>query len=961
MMRELIALQLDYIFFLYGLSFILLAVVTFALHRIDKDRLPWHWLVFFGLTHGLNEWLDMLALSLGDPPFFLVSRLVVLAVSFLCLLEFFRRGLDKLQGITLSPYTTLLLSAISLWGLFYGLNGLFISFRYTLGFIGTLGTAYIIRLYCRKYYPHNVPLSFAAYSLVLYGVFTGLIVPKADFYPPVLLNQDMLLQLTMGLPVQLFRGMLAVIVSISIWIFYLARRKESPQFYLYQEKYYGKIIAGLLIFTVITGWMLTDYIGRQKEGILKESLLSRVQVAAAALDPSTVKKLKWNDSDLTSPDYQYLKEKLIRFQKAAPDSRFVCLMGYQDHRTYVLADSEPPESPDYSPPGQYYEEASEGYIHLLGSGKQGIIGPLDDRWGSWITGACPLTKFGGRIIYLVFDFDALFWHSEVRQSRLIPIAITLMISLLILTFFVMYQHSIDIREALATSEKTLRHVFDHVHDAIIVHDGDGHIIDANDRTLNLYGLSRDEINRLSGVHDLFSPVNFPDSHRAIWAKVLEGESFFLEWHAHRPHDGVEFPVEIFLCRMDLSGKPVIVATIRDLTAYKHAEEQRHILQEKFLQAQKMESVGRLAGGVAHDFNNLLAVILGYAEMTLEFITPPGAPHRESLLEIQKAGERAKSLIRQLLAFSSNQVLDFKTVHLNQVIQEFEKLLQRLIGEDIRINTQLSPILPLIKGDISQLEQILLNLSVNARDTMPHGGILTFGTEKVILSEEYVKKHPDVKPGEYVLLSVTDTGEGMSEEIRTRIFEPFFTTKEKGKGTGLGLSTVYGIVTQHHGYIDVTSTIGKGTTFQIYFPASVAEEECESLPFVREEETPWRSLLVLVVEDDPAIRRLSCRFLDELGHRVLEAHDVRDAIRICTEHRTAIDVMLTDVIMPEMTGHELFERVHEFSPVMKVIYMSGYPDQITAHNRFSVDGAFFLQKPFSLHQLSRILQDLSGKS
>ena len=961
MMRELIAQQLDYIFFLYGLSFIFLAVVTFALHRIDKDRLPWHWLVFFGLTHGLNEWLNMLALSLGDPPLFLASRLFVLAVSFLCLLEFFRRGLNKLQGLSLSPYATFFLAAFSLWGLFHGLNGLFVSFRYTLGFVGTLGTAYIIRLYCRKYYPHNVPLSFAVYSLALYGFFTGLIVPKTDFYPPVLLNQDMLLQLTMGLPVQLFRGTLAVIVSISIWTFYLSRRKESSQFYLYQEKYYGKIIAVMLIFTVITGWMLTDYNGRQKEGILQESLLRRVQVAAAALEPSAVRSLKWKDSDLASPDYHSLKEKLARLQKAAPDSRFVCLMGYQDHRTYVLADSEPPESPDYSPPGQYYQEASEEYIRLLGSGKQGIIGPLDDRWGSWITGVSPLMKVGGRIIYLVFDFDAVFWRQEVRQSRLIAIVITVMLSLLILTFFVMYQHSMDIREALAISENTLRHVFDHVHDAIIVHDGNGRIIDANDRTLSLYGLSQDEIGRLSSIHDLFSPLNSPDSLYAIWTKVLEGKNILLEWDAHRPRDGVTFPVEIYLCRMDLSGEPVIVATIRDLTASKQAEEQRRTLQEQFLQAQKMESIGRLAGGVAHDFNNLLAIILGYAEMALEFMTPPGAPHRESLLEIQKAGERAKSLIRQLLAFSSSQVLDFKSVHLNRVVQDFEKLLQRLIGEDIRIDTRLSPALPRIQGDVSQLEQILLNLSVNARDSMPSGGVLTFVTDKVFLSEEYAKIHPDAKPGEYALLSVTDTGEGMSEEVRTRIFEPFFTTKEKGKGTGLGLSTVYGIVAQHRGYIDVTSAVGKGTTFQIYFPASVAQEADAQPSLVRKEEAPRQSLLVLVVEDDPAIRRLSCRFLDELGHRVLEAHDVGDAIRLCTEHRSAIDVMLTDVIMPEMSGHELFARVHELSPAMKVIYMSGYPDQIMAHNGFSKNGACFLQKPFSLSQVSRILQDLFGKS
>jgi two-component system, cell cycle sensor histidine kinase and response regulator CckA len=955
MTREFISQQLDFIFFFYGFAFVLLAVVTLALNRIDKERLPWRWLIFFGLSHGLNEWLDMAAISLGDHRCFTLIRLLILAISFLFLLEFGRRSLEILKGVKISPILTAMLVIIASWGGIFGLPGLSVSIRYTLGLTGAFSTAYAFWLYRRRFYAQSKPLGIAAVAFSLYAIFAGLIVPAAPFFPAAWLNQELFSSIT-GFPVQLLLGILAIIIAFAIWNAYLDHRKALLVSFVHKEIKSGMVIAGMVILILLTGWLFTEFIGEKKEASLKESLLLRVQLAGAALDPAMLKKLKWNDSDLKSKDYQYLKSKMIQFQKAAPDSRFVCLMGYRNHRTYVLADSEPADSPDYSPPGQYYAEASPDYIRLLGSGKEDIIGPLNDRWGSWITGVFPMVSFDQQIIHLVFDFDAAYWVQEVKRARLIPIVLILMIALMFLPFSIMYQHSLDTREALAASEMTLRRVFDHVYDAIIVHDENGHIIDANDRMLSLYDITRHEIGDLSVVDDLSSPENEMDTLQKTWQKVLDGENYLFEWKARRPHDGIEFPVEVHLCRMDLSGKPVIVATVRDLTAHKRSESDRNTLHEQFLQAQKMESVGRLAGGVAHDFNNMLAAILGYAELTLEYMTPPGAPHRECLLEIQKAGERAKSLTRQLLAFGRKQVLEFKVTNMNQVIRDFKKLLKRLIGEDINIQTNLSPVLQSIMADVSQLEQILLNLAVNARDAMPKGGELIITTENIILSPDYIKNHADVKLGEYVLLSVTDTGVGMDEDIRRRIFEPFFTTKDKGKGTGLGLSTVYGIVTQHGGHIDVTSSVGQGTTFMIYFPTTLDMEEPDAISGTMILENPRRSLLVLVVEDDPSIRLLTCRFLDQLGHKVLDALDVRDAIRICSEHRNAIDVLLTDVVMPDMTGRQLYEHVREFSPAMHVIYMSGYPEQVIANHGVLKKGTYFLQKPFSSYDLSRILQE-----
>lgn len=954
-MREFFSQQLDYIFFFYGLAFIILAAVTFALHRTDRDRIPWRWLTLFGLIHGVNEWLDLAAFTVGDQTLFLYFRLFILALSYICLLEFFRKGLAHLKGLNIPFFYSILLTIIAGWGLFFGLDALAVSIRYTLGLTGAWGGAYVIFHFQRKNNLGSLSLLTASAILFLYGMACGLVVPKADFYPAVLVNQEAFSHLT-GLPIQLTRGILAVVLSICIWSYYVQLRKSEMLSSVREEINFGKWLSVFLVLVVSAGWIFTDYTGKQKEKDLQNGLLMRVKLAAATLNPADLKKLTWSDADLKSPVYQELKRKLILMQKAATDSRFVCLMGYRDHRTYVLVDSEAPASPDYSPPGQYYAEASEDYITLLSGAQSDIIGPEPDRWGSWITGVYPIGRYDGRMVHLVFDFDASAWLHKISLARLIPIVITFMIIALILTFFVMFQYGIDTREALASSEMTLRRVFDHVYDAIIVHDENGHIIDANDRMLSLYGVSRQEIGRLSVVEDLSSAENAMDNLHNTWCKVLDGENYLFEWVARRPHEGVEFPVEVHLCRMDFSGKPVIVATVRDLTLHKIAEKERNVLHEQFLQAQKMESVGRLAGGVAHDFNNMLAAILGYAELTLEYMTPDDAPHRECLLEIQKAGERAKALTRQLLAFGRNQVMEFRVVNLNQVIKDFEKLMKRLIGEDINVRTNLAPTLPAIMADISQLEQILLNLAVNARDAMPQGGELIISTEHIDLTDEYSSIHPDVKPGDYVFLTFSDTGSGMSDETRTRVFEPFFTTKDMGKGTGLGLSTVYGIVTQHGGHIDVTSSVGKGTTFRIFFPTTINTEETAAPGDLTRTDIPRRSLLVLVVEDDPAIRLLTCRFLNQLGHRVLEALDVKDAIRLCTEHRNGIDVLLTDVVMPDMTGRQLFEYVHELSPVMRVIYMSGYPEQLIAHHGVLSKGTFFLQKPFSSYDLARILQE-----
>jgi PAS domain S-box-containing protein len=390
--------------------------------------------------------------------------------------------------------------------------------------------------------------------------------------------------------------------------------------------------------------------------------------------------------------------------------------------------------------------------------------------------------------------------------------------------------------------------------------------------------------------------------------------------------------------------------------------ERKTLENQLRQSQKLEAVGILAGGVAHDFNNLLTVISGYSDLTLLKLHEDDPLYR-NVLEVKRAGERAAGLTRQLLAFSRKQVLQPKVLLLNSVISELEKLLRRLIGEDIGLRAVLDPDLGSVKADPGQIEQIIMNLAVNARDAMPKGGKLTIETKNVVLDEEYSRNHISVSPGHYVMLAVTDTGTGMDSETQARIFEPFFTTKEAGKGTGLGLSTVYGIVKQSGGNIWVYSELGRGTTFKIYLPR-VDEGAQEPRPNFAMARSAQGSETVLLAEDEEAVRKLALQVLQMNGYQVLEAANGGAALLICERQKEPIHLLITDVIMPEMSGRELADRLAKLRPEMKVLFMSGYTDNAIVHQGVLDAGANFIQKPFPTDALARKVRevlDAPGKS
>ncbi|HEX8843853.1 MAG TPA: response regulator [Pyrinomonadaceae bacterium] len=502
-------------------------------------------------------------------------------------------------------------------------------------------------------------------------------------------------------------------------------------------------------------------------------------------------------------------------------------------------------------------------------------------------------------------------------------------------------------EELSKSEERYRDMVENAHDIIYSHDLEGNYTSMNKAGERITGYTLEEALRLN-LSQTVAPEYLEKAQQMLDRK-LAGENVTAYDLVIVTKDRRRVAVEVNTRIILENGRPVGVQGIaRDVTKRKHLEEQLR-------QSQKMEAVGRLAGGIAHDFNNLLTAITGYSDLTLKRLRAED-PLRRNVEEIKKAGDRAASLTRQLLAFSRKQVLQPKVLDLNAVVSDMEKMLGRLIGEDIELQTALSSELGSVRADPGQIEQVLLNLAVNARDAMPHGGNLIIETENVSLNEGYTTRHIAVKPGAYVMLAVSDTGCGMNEETQSRIFEPFFTTKEVGKGTGLGLSTVYGIVKQSGGNIWVYSEVGVGTAFKIYLPR-VEEAAQEYKPGHEVKEPLDGTEIILLAEDDERVRNLVREVLEGYGYRVLEAEAGGAALSVAERHGGPIHLLLTDVVMPKMSGRELADRLVQSRPGMKVLYMSGYTDESIVHHGVLDAGTPFIQKPFEPEALARKVREL----
>lgn len=489
--------------------------------------------------------------------------------------------------------------------------------------------------------------------------------------------------------------------------------------------------------------------------------------------------------------------------------------------------------------------------------------------------------------------------------------------------------------------------------AILSIDRTGRIVLANRRTGEMFGYAGEELLGAS-VEKLL-----PDSKRAAHGRQREA---YFEHPVPRPmgigldlsgrrKDGTEFPVEVSLSTVETEEGIFGIAFISDIS-------RRKTMEQQLMRAQKMEAVGRLAGGVAHDFNNMLTVIVGYNRMILDELTTLD-PLRGYAEEILKAAERAGALTDQLLAFSRCQIMQSRVINLNDVIGQTENMLRRMIGEDIQLVMHLAADAGNIRTDPHHIERAMVNLAVNARDAMPGGGRIIIETSNVQIDETYAKTHMGVKPGEFVMVAVSDTGHGMDSATRQSIFEPFFTTKPRGKGTGLGLATVYGMVKQSGGDIWVYSEPGQGTTFKLYFPRVTEPISPEMTPEVAPYGPDTGETLILV-EDESQVRDLTAKMLKQLGYTVLAAAGGEQAIEISRSHRGKISLLVTDVVMPLMSGKQVADSLLSMRPDIKVLYLSGYTENAMLNHGVLDSGVDFLAKPFSRESLARKIRDILSR-
>jgi PAS domain S-box-containing protein len=1078
--------QMDFVFFAYGCVYFLLAVAAQALRNQPKHVPPWGWLMTFGIFCGVNLWLESLVPVVHHhPPSFQPLQALTRVVAFLCLLEFGRAGLARMRCRVPGPWLHLLpLGLVALaagWSTEHTAHAVL---RYSLYFPAGMLAALALARYCRTLPAAVCRLHLAVLGLALYAALTGLFAGTATSWPPASFLNTAQFREVFELPLQLVRTGLVLLVGIGLWRHHRwehARAVEATRGLAWW--YYLRYLLPLAVGLLALGWLITNQVGRRAEQQMQDETLLRGRMLAASVNPDSLQQLAGTGADVQRPEYQQLKNRLMALRNANRQARFLYLVGQRNDQVFIWLDSEPPDSPDYSAPGDIYHEASADLRRVFRTGAETIEGPLPDRWGVWVSAFAPIKDARGRVLAVAgVDINAAQWAHLVAQARFWPILVQMLVVLILLSMFIFTHRWRDVAEQLAASEHQYRALFENNTTPMVLLDpAMGLMLDVNAAAAAYYGYARE---RMLGM--AVSTVNLLDAPETA-TLLQQNPSQPLTYRArHRLAGGDLRDVQVLLSPLHVRGRRCLFAIIQDVTAQLAAEravaagvaernrneaqlrlqsaalnaaangivitdragaivwanpafatitgytteevlgknprflksgrqgpafydelwrtisagevwqgeiinrrkegrfyteemtitpvrngagEIAHFvaikqdvtaqreLREQFLQAQRMESIGRLAAGVAHDFNNQLQGILGFGDL-LKHSTDPSDPRRADIEELLKAAQQAAAISRQLLNFSRRQPADMQVLDLNQVIQGSQAMHQRLLGEDIQFELRLAAGLERIKANAGLMDQVLMNLLINARDAMPQGGRLTISTFNIALEARDMGQWNDARPGRFVVVAVSDTGAGVAPEHLPHIFEPFFTTKEKDRGTGLGLASVYGIARQHGGWVHVYSQQGIGTTFKVYLPALAdrADSATATAPAAATPIVNGQQQHILLVEDETGVRLLAQRILQEHNYSVTAAASITEALKLSEAATTPFAMIFSDVVLPDGNGLELVEKLLQRQPGLRVIMASGYTDERSRWTTIQERGFRFLAKPYPIATLLRAVQE-----
>ena len=717
------------------------------------------------------------------------------------------------------------------------------------------------------------------------------------------------------------------------------------------------MLASLLI--IGGGWFFMGRAQQRRDTDERARVLQAIRNGSLAFSAREIQLLAGAPEDVNHLSYQRIKSQLTDMRRANPGSRFIYLMGSRDGRVFFFADSEPAGSPEASPPGQVYEAATSALLDVFARGKEATEGPLPDDWGIWVSGLVPISDRQGVVAVLGMDIDARDWERMLYRARLAALAVMWLGCLLILAVFLYMQKTGESAQVLAESERKYRALFEESADAYFLL-ADTYV-DCNSAACRLLGQPKEEI--LGKTPWDFSPERQADgalSRGGALARIAaarEGATQAFPWD-HRTASGDVLHTEVHLSPLKMGDVPLLQVIVRDRTEELRRRELERRMEARLSESQRWEGLANLAGGVAHDFNNLITSIVG----NVHLIQMEGRPQprlAESLDAILESSRLATELARQMLAYAGKSTLSVRPFQLGQVLENMEKVLKAATSSRARIELEVAPELPAVLGDPTQIQQIVLNLVINAMEAIDRrDGLVRVSLTRAVFTVEQTQGCVcrELPPaGEYVVLTVRDNGAGIPADVLPRIFEPFFTTKFTGRG--LGLAAVAGIVHNHGGAIAVHSVVHGGTEVEIRLPATRRAAEAKS--FVSSDELPaLPQLRILVVEDEDSLLQLACRILERHGHVVLAASDGEAALRLVRERDGALDLVFADVLMPRMTGLELAATLRAEFPALPILLTSGHlPGQ--SEEAFHLSDAF-LAKPYHYKDMFRKIHEILEK-